>query len=647
MDGSIRVLHVEDEPGFRDLTATILEREDDRFSVDTVAGVEDALDRLDGNTYDCIVSDYEMPVIDGIEFLEAVRETYPDLPFILFTGKGSEEIASEAMAAGVTDYLQKRGGTEQYELLRNRIDNAVSQYDAERELERQNDVFERAQKIARIGAWEANLRTGEGWWSEQVNRIYGLPQGYEPELNEGFEFFHPEDRPVIEDAYFRAIERGERYDHELRVVRDNGTVRWVRVIGNPQFENGEVVSIRGTIQDITEQKRRRRVLEALHREATEIQSEETVESVCEHTVRAAASVLDLDVCSVLIRDGEWLVPRATSADAPPDSTRSMRIDQGLAGKTYQSGEPAVIEEITPSDETDPASRDYRSGLSVPIGGHGVFQAVSTEVGAFDSEDTEFVELLVSHTESALDRITREQELQRQNERLSEFASIVSHDLRNPLSVAQLQLELARDQADNQYLETIAEAHDRMETLIDDLLMLARAGEPVDEVQSVSLQTLAESAWQHVETTGSALDTDTDSVIRADSNRLQQLFENLMRNSVEHGPTNSRTQSDDAVEHGSSPDSQTRQDAIERGSVTVRIGELDGQGFVVEDDGCGIPEDQREDVFESGYSTASDGTGFGLAIVEDVVEAHDWNIAVTESDEGGARFEITGVEFVRP
>jgi signal transduction histidine kinase len=121
----------------------------------------------------------------------------------------------------------------------------------------------------------------------------------------------------------------------------------------------------------------------------------------------------------------------------------------------------------------------------------------------------------------------------------------------------------------------------------------------------------------------------------------------MRNSVEHGSTSSRTQSDDAVEHGStSPDSQTRRDAVEQGSVRVRVGELDGQGFVVEDDGCGIPADERGDIFESGYSTASDGTGFGLAIVQDIVEAHDWEVTVTESDEGGARFEITGVEFVR-
>jgi signal transduction histidine kinase len=69
------------------------------------------------------------------------------------------------------------------------------------------------------------------------------------------------------------------------------------------------------------------------------------------------------------------------------------------------------------------------------------------------------------------------------------------------------------------------------------------------------------------------------------------------------------------------------------------------GFYVADDGRGIPEEERERVFEPGYSTAADGTGFGLSIVEQIIEQHGCEIRVAESDAGGARFEITGVEFV--
>ncbi|MFB6270353.1 MAG: PAS domain S-box protein, partial [Halobacterium sp.] len=134
MAAPVRVLHVDDEPGFAELVATFLEEEDDAFEVVTETDARDALDRLraEGDAVDCVVSDYDMPGLDGVEFLEAVREDYPDVPFVLFTGKGSEEVASDALSAGATDYLQKGDGTEQYAILANRVRNAVEQYRSER-----------------------------------------------------------------------------------------------------------------------------------------------------------------------------------------------------------------------------------------------------------------------------------------------------------------------------------------------------------------------------------------------------------------------------------------------------------------------------------------------------------------------------------
>ncbi|MEF8855225.1 MAG: HAMP domain-containing sensor histidine kinase, partial [Haloarculaceae archaeon] len=225
--------------------------------------------------------------------------------------------------------------------------------------------------------------------------------------------------------------------------------------------------------------------------------------------------------------------------------------------------------------------------------------------------------VLAFSRDATEHRVRERELERKNERLDRFASLVSHDLRNPLHVAEGRLELAREECESEHLEGIASAHDRMATLIEDLLTLARQGDRLTEVEPVDLGTLARRCWGTVQTPTGTLTVVPGPTILADRTATQTLLENLIRNAVEHG-------GDD---------------------VTVTIGPLeDDEGFYVGDDGPGIPPSERDSVFEAGYSTTPEGTGFGLSIVEEIAEAHDWEVAVTESADGGARFEITGVEL---
>ena len=258
--------------------------------------------------------------------------------------------------------------------------------------------------------------------------------------------------------------------------------------------------------------------------------------------------------------------------------------------------------------------------------------------------------------------SREQELERKNDRLEEFASVVSHDLRNPLNVAQGHLELARAEIENEHLTTVADAHGRMARLIQDLLTLAREGEIIDETEPVELAALGEECQQNLAATDATLSIRIDRTVVADRDRLRQLLENLIRNSVEHGSTGPRSQTyEDNVEHGSTgPRSQTHEDNVEHASagddadseatrggsgVTITIGELhEGTGFYVEDDGPGIPKADRERVFESGYSSSDSGTGFGLRIVERITDAHGWSVRATEGTDGGARFEFSDVDF---
>ncbi|MFD1564549.1 PAS domain-containing sensor histidine kinase [Haloarchaeobius amylolyticus] len=213
-----------------------------------------------------------------------------------------------------------------------------------------------------------------------------------------------------------------------------------------------------------------------------------------------------------------------------------------------------------------------------------------------------------------ERKERERELQRSNARLEEFASVVSHDLRNPLTVAQAALELGRESGASDDFDRVEAAHKRMNALIDDLLMLARNGQQVDETQPIVLRTLLESVCETIPSDHATIDIAlADYRVDGDEARLRQLVENLLSNALVHG-------GDD---------------------VTIRIGRLEGRdGFYVADDGPGIPRAIREAIFDHGYSTTSDGTGFGLAIVKGIAEAHGWRVDVTESEDGGARFEVT-------
>jgi len=245
-------------------------------------------------------------------------------------------------------------------------------------------------------------------------------------------------------------------------------------------------------------------------------------------------------------------------------------------------------------------------------------------------------------EAERQRLQREAVEQR-NERLDEFAAVVAHDLRNPLSVASGRLELARMDRDSEHLETAATAIERMETLIDRTLTLARSGHVISDTEAVDLAELVDSCWDAVPTGDAALENEATAVIDADPDRLRHLFENLFRNAVEHGSTGNRTQSDDSVEHGSTRSRPGADDTIERAGtdMTIRVGAMEG-GFYVADNGSGIPPAKRDAVLDDGYTTTDGEGGLGLAIVQRIVEAHGWEIDVTESDGGGTRFEITGV-----
>ena len=373
-------------------------------------------------------------------------------------------------------------------------------------------------------------------------------------------------------------------------------------------------------------------LERLNEATRELIRTDSRQAVAERVAEAARDVIGFELAMVRFYDEEagGLVPIAgtdTVAEMLPERRVFTPESGGLNWAAYESGEPRVHDDISGVGAALDADSPIRSLVILPLGKYGTLAAADTAPAAFDETDLFLGRILATAGETALETAeraaelrARRDELERQNERLDEFASVVSHDLRNPLSVLKGSLEFAaEDAADGSHVERAREAAGRMETLIEDLLTLSKAGETVDEPEPVSLRSLALDCSSVVAGNASVtVEVPEDRRVEADPGRLRQLLENLLRN---------------GVEHGSSPDAA---------AVTITVGALP-DGFFVADDGPGIPPEERERVFDHGYSTAPSGTGFGLHIVRRIAEAHGWTVSVTESDSGGARFEVRGVE----
>ncbi|WP_423999496.1 PAS domain S-box protein [Haloarcula salina] len=835
--GEIRVLHVDDDPDLGDLVALHLERVHEDLTVYTERRAVDGLERLSAEPFDCVVSDHDMPGMGGLEFLRAVRDDHGDLPFILFTGKGNEEIASDAISAGVTEYLQKGIGTDQYTVLANRIERAVGERRAKTALEESERML--STLISNLPGMVYRARNEADWPMEFVSDGAAELVGYRSEAIERGEvswggLIDESDADRLWQTVQTCIKAGEPFEVSYQVETADGETRWMWERGRVVDETDDGVELlEGFITDVTARKERERELTA-EREFSEklinaiddafylvgtdgslIRWNDVVNEVTGYTDEELASIDVWDLVAeshhdeigraiertLAVGHGSVEVPLVTAdGDKLLYEFRGSAIDDrngetiGVAGigrditerkrreqkrKQYETlvenvGDPMyvldpdstirmaneamadhlgydrddivgsppnrfmpdedvqrgtdLIRDLVRDDERTWGSFEMRTvdadgtirineDKVAPlfdddgafVGSVGVLretterkerereleryetiiEAVGDPVYTLDDEGVftyvnEAIEDMTGHEPDALvgahiSTVMSDEDIARGNEliremlsdadrrnvtfetelvddagdstpveihmallpapagefagtagvirdiserkarerQLAEFASVVSHDLRNPLNVADGRISLARETGDLSHLDAAASATDRMSELIDDLLSLARQGATVGETSAVDVAAAASQAWGDVDTGEATLSKSGSVTVEADPARLRELFENLFRNAVEHGGSG-----------GETPD-----------PLVITVGRTD-DGFYVADDGVGIPPSERCQVFERGYTTSERGTGFGLAIVREIAEAHGWSVDLAESEAGGARFAFT-------
>lgn len=718
-DGPIRVVHIDDDHEFVDAAAAYLNRLAG-FEVTVVRDAYDVLDMASAGEVDCIVSDYQMPGMDGLELLIRVRAKHPLLPFILFTGQRDEELTRLGLIAGASDYLHKGFGTRQFDTLATRIASSIRRSHEDKTATATDARWQQLLELSHVGIYVvvdgviqyANSRGAAlfGYTSPTATGVeftdlvapadrerfvqllattdetsdtsrktlHGLTDD-----GESFEIgLHTqpieyggrsavlvtvfddrseasplatvatsrrssgsaEDRPTVVfqtdsdgrwtylnqewevlsgqsvdetlgtpvadavvhddsaaiDALFtdlvaRRTEHSRR-DFRLRTATDD--VRWIElsVVGTVDAE-GVVVGTSGTLSDVTESRRYELAVGG---------TREHERVVLEH-LRDVVLLLDPAEPRILYVNAAHEAMTGQPAERLYDDlwafVETVHPDDR---ETLVADLEATFVNIRAGDPRDEYRYEYRV---VPT--NDPVRWMEARLSPLYDDGGEVSQLLAIVTD-VTDRVEHEADLRRQADRLDEFAGVLSHDLRSPLTVAQYRLERAQETMDPDELAYVAVAHERITELIENVLSLARHGRQVDEPRPVVLGEVLMAAWQMCDTAEADLSVKQLPVVQGDESRLQELFENVFRNAIEHaGP-----------------------------GATVSIGSLAGvPGFYIEDDGPGIPPEKRGKVLETGFTTREEGTGFGLAIVRQVAEAHGWDVRVTESTSGGARFEF--------
>ncbi|GEM_PF-306022 len=587
------ILHVDDDRSMLELSATFLERQDERLQVETALGPEAAFELLEDTTYDAIISDYQMPQMDGLEFLKSLREERDcQIPFIIFTGKGRKEVAIDALNLGANRYLQKGGDpSAQYTVLADaviqEVENARARASLQESESKYRGVYENAPLAFVI--WDREFEIID--WNGRAADLFGWSQA--DAIGAATSILIPPDQQAKLDVVFQSLLEDETPTEH---VNQNRTARgeriWCHWYNAPIVENGEITKVMSLALDITDSREREIQLQ---RYATAIEGSD-------------------DSIYMLDTDGRYIF-------ANTEHLRRLAED----GKIDRAAESAVVRKryaaIHPGKESDRITPLLESVIKTGEAQTEEYEFLTEETYSYrtyspvpDPTTGEVTGVVVISKD-----ITKRKQAEKREAFLN---SLLRHDLRNKIQIAHGYhdlLEESRSATETEYLEAADATLSEGLELIEKIGLLSklesgnigRKDRPLDPL----LDGLVAAKRDHAEDEGIDLEYAGCTGVVQGGPLLEEVFSNLLENAIKHANASQICLSTSETEE----------------TITVHV----------DDDGIGIPESQSGRLFERGFSAGDGaGSGLGLYLVKQIAESYDGSVAVRSSDLGGMCVDVT-------
>ena len=496
----------------------------------------------------------------------------------------------------------------------------------EEALRKQTALLREMGNIAKVGGWEFDPETGEGTWTEEVARIHDMDPSDPTSMRFGLSFYTDQDRPRIEQAIRDAIEKQEPYDITLELVTGKGNHRWVRSIGQPVMDNGKVVLLRGSFQDITLLRQAEMAL-TTSEEKYRMIADNSLDIIWQMALDTKFIYVNPAVEKVFGYTVEEFLASSLSDHAPPEEVERMK---------------EILEEEMQQPENSPGVAfesvfRHKNGTVVPVeirgriihndqGKPNLVQGITRDI----SERVAARNVLLNMNQELEKHVKlRTAQLELANQELEAFAYSVSHDLRAPLralsgfSTALIEEYGAKlDEQANHYINRIDKASIRMGELIDALLSLSRVSRTELHPKEFNLSLMCEEIWETITIDKPERDAQCviqpDILVTGDEKLIHTMMMNLLGNALKF--------------------TRTRNDA----HIEVSLRETTGERVIqIKDNGVGFDQAYQDKLFhpfQRLHTTDEfEGSGIGLATVERIVKRHGGWIRASGNVGEGASF----------